>query len=260
MRFAFVWLGIPFYFVIMVFVFVIHRPWARRFGMMFYRWVYKVVGIHVCVEGAPSMRTTVFVANHISYMDILVLGSLIKAGFIAKKEVKRWPIIGSAARMMGTLFISRHRNTLMKELKELTKRLTRGEKFILFPEGTCGDGVKIFPFKSTFFHILMPKGCDMWVQPVSLKLTKLNGLPMADCFKKRYSWRGDQTLVANLWGLCRMGCVHITVSFGPALKSSDFSSRQDMAHLLWHHVAGLDKPQDTLASAKKEASAHQQAS
>ena len=91
------------------------------------------------------------VANHVSYLDVFVLGSLIPAVFVAKKEVREWPVIGWIAWLQRTIFIERRRSKADDEIRPLVKALNQGSNVIVFPEGTSTDGVTILPFKSTLF-------------------------------------------------------------------------------------------------------------
>ena len=94
-----------------------------------------------------------FAANHISYLDITVLGSLLDASFIAKTEVAGWPLFGWLARLQRSVFIDRRARSTAHQRDSIAARLAAGEALILFPEGTSGDGNRLLPFKSALFSV-----------------------------------------------------------------------------------------------------------
>ena len=94
-----------------------------------------------------------FAANHVSYLDITVLGSLLDASFIAKTEVAGWPLFGWLARLQRSVFIDRRARSTAHQRDSIAARLAAGEALILFPEGTSGDGNRLLPFKSALFSV-----------------------------------------------------------------------------------------------------------
>lgn len=201
-----------------------------------YRLGYRVCGVRVQIIGSKAQKASLLVANHVSYMDILILGFVTQAAFIAKSGIKSWPIIGYAAKIMDTFFVSRSRSTLIKEIRLLRQRVSEGKTYILFPEGTSNDGVRLESFKSSFFQML---GVDKetWVQPLSVRIASLNGLPVRTFFKKSYSWRGDWSLMGHLWFLCQLGRFDIQVIFHQPLDANKFQSRGALTNALEQEVA-----------------------
>jgi 1-acyl-sn-glycerol-3-phosphate acyltransferase len=93
------------------------------------------------------------VCNHLSYLDILVLSSLAPAVFVAKREVKSWPVMGWLSRLAGTVFIDRERRTHVGAVNgEIQTALADGALVIIFPEGTSSDGQTVLPFKSSLLE------------------------------------------------------------------------------------------------------------
>jgi len=94
------------------------------------------------------------VCHHLSYLDVLVLASLTPTVFVAKREVKHWPVFGWFASLAGTLFIDRERRTHVRQLtQEIRDVLKRGALVVLFPEGTSSDGKTVLPFKSSLLEL-----------------------------------------------------------------------------------------------------------
>src|SRR5262245_37678332 len=153
--------------------------WARRIPCAFHRNCLRALGVSVTVEGAISpARPALFVANHISYLDIPVLGSLTELSFIAKDEIARWPVAGAMARMQRTVFIGRRRQGAHGERDQVEARLAAGDRLVLFPEGTTGNGTRPRPFKSSLLSVVERVAAradapPLAVQPVTIAYTRL---------------------------------------------------------------------------------------
>src|SRR3546814_10571195 len=112
----------------------------------------RLLGIEIERHGQPSDRhPTLYVANHVSYLDIEVLGALLKASFVAKAEVATWPFFAWLARLQETVFVERRVRHAAQHRDEMARRLDAGDDLILFPEGTSGDGTAVLSFKSALF-------------------------------------------------------------------------------------------------------------
>ncbi|MBP9692949.1 MAG: 1-acyl-sn-glycerol-3-phosphate acyltransferase, partial [Alphaproteobacteria bacterium] len=119
----------------------INQPLGFRFGRFYLSSWRKCLGHQLTIKGELSkVEPTLFVANHSSYIDILVLGTFVPARFVAKKEVAGWPIMGWLATSQGTIYIDRNRNAIAEGADKLIKYIEQGESLILFPEGTTSDG------------------------------------------------------------------------------------------------------------------------
>lgn len=224
---------------------IIILRWARRWRhvmpMLYHRGCARLAGIRVRMVGCPSpARPTLFVCNHVSYLDIPVLGSILTGSFIAKSEVSGWPGFGFLSQMQETVFIARgERQQAGHQVDELRHRLERGDNLILFPEGTSSDGTHTLPFKSSLFAIaaLTSNGQPITVQPVSLTATALDGLPMGRCYRPFYAWFGDMDLVPHLWRFFNLGTVEITVEFHPPATLPGAGSRKALAQYCQKQVA-----------------------
>lgn len=129
----------------------IQRWWARG--------VRRALGVELRVEGRPPEQATLVVANHLSYLDILVLGSITPGRFVAKSEIAGWPVFGELSRSVGTLFISqKKRRDVLRVAEEMERTLTAGVPVILFPEAAASRGATIAPFKSSLLEPLVRLG------------------------------------------------------------------------------------------------------
>jgi len=173
-----------------IFLLVFKLPLARRLPMVWHRGCCRILGFKVLRYGSQSRhRPTLFVCNHSSYLDIIVLGAVLPASFVAKAEVRGWPVFGILARMQNTVFVERRAVRTAYHRDEMTARLEKGDNLILFPEGTSNDGNRVLPFKSALFGVAEKpvNGEPLWVQPVSISYTKLNDIPMGRRYRPYFA-------------------------------------------------------------------------
>lgn len=198
----------------------------------FYTLIIKGAGIHgIDVIGTPIASSGILMANHISYLDIPILGSLLPCQFVAKDEVSSWPFIGWMAKSFNTIFISRKPHAIQQGLDLVKQSLENKGRLILFPEATTSDGCRVLPLKSGYFH-LPPLTV---IQPVSLRYTQVNGLPATRFFQKQYSWRGDVDLVTHLRYLLKIRKVKAVVTFHPPFVVQD-QHRKELSDLCFHSI------------------------
>jgi 1-acyl-sn-glycerol-3-phosphate acyltransferase len=216
-------------------------PLARRIPVTWHRIALRLAGIRVRVAGQPPpVRPLLIVSNHISWADIIVLGSIMELCFIAKSEVTGWPGVGWLARMQRTVFVDRSRRRDAKNQNEtIAARLLQGDAMVLFPEGTTGDGMKLLPFKSALFgsvhHALETAHVShVTVQPVAIHYTRLHGLPLGRYHQARAAWPGSIALAPHLTAFVGSGAWDVDVVF---CRPSDFS---------------LDTPRKEIAATARE--------
>lgn len=207
------------------------------FARGYWRWMIWVAGFRIRIHGTvPSSGPTLVVSNHASYLDILILGSLLRGSFVSKSEVAGWPGIGFVTKLGRTVFIGRNRNGSDQERNVVRDRLEEGDVLVLFPEGTSNDGNRVLPFKSTLFAVAETPvvGVDgvarpVAVQPVSVAYSGLDGLPMQRAFRPFYAWYGDMTLVDHLFNAMGLGNLTVDVVFHPQTNIEHFSNRKTLS-------------------------------
>jgi 1-acyl-sn-glycerol-3-phosphate acyltransferase len=203
-------------------------------------------GIEVRVVGTPRRdRPTLYVANHVSYLDIIVLGRLLDGLFVAKSEIAAWPGIGWLARLGGTLFVRRSLEHAREQCDMLTGVIEGGSNVILFPEGTSGLGDKLLPLKSTLFEVpyrVAPER-NLVVQPVTIAYLEAGG---AKCRNRRerslVAWYGRMTLLPHLWRFLSVRGTVVELHFAEPLEARDFAWRRDLANACRDRLAaGLSR-------------------
>ncbi len=203
-----------------------------RLPQIFHRLLLRILGFRVRAHGAISTtKPTLFVANHASYLDIPVLGSLVPGAFVAKSEVAGWPVFGFLAKLQRTVFIERRPSQAGEQRDGLRERLAKDEDLILFPEGTSTNGLSVLPFKSGLFAVAKDGagGGAITVQPISVVCTGLYGLPLTRDWRPYYAWYGDMTMPKHLWNVFKLGRFTVDVVFHPPLHPQDFADRKRLA-------------------------------
>lgn len=219
----------------------LRRRWVERLPVFYHRVCCRILGFAVRTLGTPAGGvSTLYVANHVSYTDIAVLGSVLKASFIAKSEVAGWPLFGQLAKLQRSIFIDRQARSAALQLNAVAQRLAEGGALILFAEGTSGDGNRVLPFKTTLFaaaEMPTPAGA-VAVQPVSVAYTRLDGIPIGRLYRPFFAWYGSMTLAPHLWTMLGLGVVEVVVEFHPATTLALCGSRKALAQYCRARIAG----------------------
>lgn len=186
-------------------------------------------GVRKVIHGEPAAGRVIFVANHMSWSDIPLLGSIIGGIFVAKAEVGRWPVVGALAKIHGILFVDREQTrSAGGQAAEIADELKRGHAIILFPEGTTSEGDQVLPFKSSLFSAADSVD-DAVIQPVTLAYTQAGRRPITPEQRRDIAWTGDDLLVPQMLKMLRMGRVTAEVMFHPPVRRSDFLDRKALA-------------------------------
>lgn len=222
---------------------MLRRSWVAEFPRFYHRRCCRILGFRVRQVGEPvGARPVLFAANHVSYIDITVLGSLIAGSFIAKSEISGWPFFGWLAKLQRSVFVDRQVRSTAQQRDAIADRLAAGDALILFPEGTSGDGNFILPFKSSLFSVVYHREQPITVQPVSLAYTRLDGLPIGRRLRPLFAWYGDMNLAPHLWRLLGLGTVEAVVEFHPPVSVAEFPSRKALAEYCQQRIgAGVGR-------------------
>lgn len=218
----------------------------RAFPRFYWTSLCWLIDLKVRTIGAPAHRTAdgrpvIYVCNHTSWLDVLVLGAQLDACFIAKTEVGTWPLIGWIARLGRTAFTSRQRTRTAGERDAMRERLHAGDSLILFPEGTSSDGSRVMPFRSAFLSLAeAPTGAanrPPLVQPVSLVFDRLAGMPVGRSNRAVFAWYGDMDLASHAWPLLQMTDMGATMLLHAPMNPEAFASRKALTAATYRTVA-----------------------
>ncbi len=192
-------------------------PWlarldARRCDAVRLRWfrgLARLLRLRLEAAGRPATGPILVVANHIGWLDIVVLGCQTPLTFAAKEEVARWPLIGTLARRSGTLFLRRgNLRSVQRVRRAIGERLRRGERVAIFPEGTTTRGDRVLPFAPSLLQAAIDSGVP--VQPVTL------AYPGAAAAVAPFV--GEDTFAASLWRLLRLPEVNVRCHWHPPIQ------------------------------------------
>jgi lyso-ornithine lipid O-acyltransferase len=209
-----------------ILVLLFHKGrYAYTLPYLWHKCVTAVFAIRTHVHGTPHIGPhTLYVANHLSYLDITALGSVVPVSFVAKREVASWPIFGFLARMQQTAFIDRAPKAAAAARDSLAGMLESGKSLILFPEGTSTDGRTVLPFKSSLFALALPGTLQrpVTIQPISINLEYPENRDL-------YAWYGDMELVPHLWAFAKTRGARVVLHFHAPLKPESLECRKCLA-------------------------------
>lgn len=203
-----------------------------------------IIGVRTRYEGPVPKRTGghndqayFMVANHLSYVDILVLLARLDARFLAKSEIASWPILGLLARSTGTLFVDRSRKRdLTRVIGEVKAVLGRGTGVIVFPEGTSTDGSQVERFKPSLFEVPVETGVQVRVAALHYE-SPVGPKPAWEAV----CWWGDAPFAAHFIALLNQPHTIATVTFSPEIlrapDKAESGSRKALAEAAYAATA-----------------------
>jgi 1-acyl-sn-glycerol-3-phosphate acyltransferase len=221
-------------------------PGSGVIAVKYYRALCAVLRIRIRVVGEPVRdRAVLFVSNHVSWADILVIGSIAPVAFVAKHEVASWPVVGIAARLQRTVFVDRTRRQQTGEaVGEIVKRLASGISVVLFAEGTSSDGNRVLPFRSALVGAVKEASSHaergMLLQPMSIGYTGQHGIPMGRQHRPLVAWYGDLDFMPHIKAFIARGAVDAVVSYGDPVVADGTADRKAMAKSLEGMVRALN--------------------
>ncbi len=201
-----------------------------------YRRLCRILGLRLTVTGglAPGI---LLVANHISWLDIPVLGAQGDIAFLSKAEIRAWPLIGWMAEVLGTLFITRGANQARDIADQIARRARAGQVVVIFPEATTADGTQLRPFHPRLFAAAQESGSRL--QPVALRY----GEP--DRLDRIAPFIGDDQPLPHLLRVLRHPGIRVQVQFLPPLASAGLD-RKGMAEACRRAIGeALGLPRET---------------
>ena len=194
---------------------------VRRFS----RQLLVILGVRLTVSGAPPRAAdapAMLVANHVSWLDIFAINAAHAMRFVAKSEIRRWPLIGWLCAQGGTLFIERaQRRHTLNINAQIVAGLKAGDTFAVFPEGAITSGDVVLPFHASLLQPAL--ACNARLFPVAVRYTRADG---SLCFEADYE--GAKTLLDSLRLIVTQPVIHVHLQFLPPL-ACDARHRRDLA-------------------------------
>lgn len=190
-------------------------PWPR----LFLRGAAIICGMDIRITGPRRLTNVLYIANHVSWLDILVLAGRTGSAFVAKADMAPWPVVGWLATLNNSVYVQREQRLDAKAQAEaIGAALITGQALTLFPEGTTGNGLALLPFRSSLIAAVAPPPEGIAIQPVAIDYgTSVE--PMA--------WIGDEPFGANAMRiLSRAGRTQVMLHFLEPLDVADFTHRK----------------------------------
>jgi 1-acyl-sn-glycerol-3-phosphate acyltransferase len=195
------------------------------------RWFSAIVNLHIIKDGELPEQGAILVSNHISWLDIIVIGQYLPAYFVAKSDILSWPVIGYLARQGGTIFIRRgDKQHIRTTAEKMVWLLKQNSNIIAFPEGTTTKGDEVLHFHSSLFQpALLTRSA---IQPVALQYQ--------GAAKEHAPFVGDDAFVPHLIKMLTLDKIEVRLNFLPVINSSGknrHSVSLETRDLIWGKIS-----------------------
>ena len=200
--------------------------------VLFHKILLWLLSIEVEIVGKIDQykKNNLFISNHLSYLDIPILGSKFPVRFVAKSEVETWPIFGFLAKKGRSIFIRRNKTDSFNQKNKILDALSSGEKVFIFPEGTTSDGNRVLEFKSSSFSSV--ENQNFKIQPIVIFYSDLNGIPINRWLRPLIAWYGDMDLKPHLYKLARLVSIKAKLIYLEPVNTQNFENRKDLCNHL----------------------------
>jgi len=232
----FIFVYLPFLVVVLPLQFLViwlNLPFWHFFPRIFHRLGCVFVGLRVKVIGVPEVgRPTLLVSNHISWTDIVSIGSAADVTYVAKSEIRDWFFVGFMAAMQKTLYVDRkRRGDTHRASREMGARLAGGGAVLVCAEGQSDTGAHVLPFRSALVgaaqHAMIEAGAkDVVIQPVTIAYTRLQGLPVSRTDHSLIRWAKSRSFAQNVREILSGGIREVTVAFGTPMPLAEGADRK----------------------------------
>jgi 1-acyl-sn-glycerol-3-phosphate acyltransferase len=184
--------------------------WRHRIVRTWARAVTSILNVRISTTGLAPSAPFFLVANHLTYLDILLLYTRVDGVFIAKREMRHWPLLGPLAHLFGTIWVKREvRRDAVRVLDLIDEAIARGDGVILFAEGTTSAGRTLLPMRPALFDWAAREQYPVHYAALSYRTEP--GVP-ADLV---VGWWGAMPIVGHAWNLARLRGMEGSIAFGP---------------------------------------------
>ncbi len=232
----FLFVMVPFFIVavpLQWLIILLRLPSWNAIPRIFHRLSAHFLGLKVTLIGKPETgKATLVVANHISWTDIIAIGSVADVTFVAREELKSRPFVGFFSRMQKTIYVDSSKKTAAKNAtSEMARRMVDGGAVCLFAEGRSDVGTHVLPFRSGLVAAAQTALIDagakyVSIQPVTIAYTHLQGLPITRPERALICWIKAKSIGENIWDILMSGTKNVTVSFGEPMPLAEGSNRK----------------------------------
>ncbi len=209
---------------------------AKRMGWV-RRWaagLLAILAIRVKVSGTPpvaGVAPAMIVANHVSWLDIFAINAVRKVRFVAKSEIRRWPVFGWLCAQGSALFIERARRHHAAHInRQMTAALRQGDLFVVFPEGYTSAGDVVMPFHTSLLQPALE--CDAMLYPVAIRYTRADGSLCSEA-----DYEGDKSMLGSLRLILTQPVINARLQFLAPLACAG-KHRRELAYETSRLIAG----------------------
>ena len=225
---------LPFQFIIIFFI----KNYTYVIPYFYHKICRRIFGIKIKTFGKVSINSpTLLISNHASYLDIIILGSLFKTSFVAKKEISKWPLFGILAKLQNTIFVDRRISSLQNQENKIIEHLNKKKNLVIFPEGTSSDGNRVLPFKSSLFNIFEKNlNSKISIQTITIVYKKINGIPMNRTERKNTTWHSNMDLIPNMFNVLKKLSIEVEIMFNEEFLPNKEYDRKKLALYCWKKI------------------------
>lgn len=220
----FIFLFLPFMIVVVplqAVIVALNLPFWPVIPQLFLKMGALFLGIRVTTIGAPAKgRPTLLLSNHISWTDIVAIGSVAPVAFVAKAEIGKWPVVSLLANLQKTIYVDRNRRAgTGRTAKAMGEHMATGKPVVLFAEGQSDIGTHVLPFRSALVgaaqHAMEAAGAtEVNIQPLTIAYTRLQGLPVSRNERSLIAWIKSKSVKQNIREILASPVKDVTVAFG----------------------------------------------
>lgn len=225
--------------LLFVFYFIVTLPffpllklkpkWTRKniicpFLMFFCKMLLKVLGYKITTTGDFKIKDgTVVISNHLGYIDMLILWSVVQGTFISTVEVQQMPLFGNMAALAGSIFIERRSiKNLPTEVRKVQDQVENGINMVFFPEGMCTDGTELLPFKKPFFKPATRNSKD--ILTLVMNVHTVSGKPITKKNVYKVLWFRQKKIIFHIWNFLSLKSVEANID-GAILTAEEYESK-----------------------------------
>ncbi len=232
----FIFILAPYILISLPFQFLITRfdlPLWNLLPRGFHKLSCVFLGMRVTVIGHPERtRPTLLVSNHISWTDVIAIGSVADLTFVSKSDIARWPVVGFMASMQKTIYVDRTRKrNATRTTREMANRLASGGNVLLFAEGQSDIGTHVLPFRSALVGgaqtAMIESGArNVVIQPIAVAYTHLQGMPVSRNERTMIAWIKSKSVGENIRDILVGSVKSVTIAFGEPKPLSEADNRK----------------------------------
>ena len=207
----------------------------KKFRQWWFSKVVSISGLKLTIKGSypENNETALWVSNHVSWLDIPVIGSA-GVAFLSKAEIRKWPVIGWLGEKGGTVFIQRGgKNASQIASETIAKNINTGDSVLVFPEATTTDGTDVKQFHARIFAPALDH--HLRVQPIAIRYLDENG----NCHPN-VIW-GDESFLSNLLQVIGETNIYVELNFLPSIDAECFTERKPLANLAYEKIREVVK-------------------